>query len=244
MKTEEQLKKLWALAFGDSREEIELFFQTAYAPQRCRSIVLDGQVAAALHWLDCEYRGQKFAYLYAVATHPDFRNRGLCRKLMEQTHIHLALQGYAGVLLMPAEKELRQMYGKMGYQNCCPISEFFCTAGERVALRPVQKEEYTRLRRQFLPEDGVIQEGAAMEYLSAFARFYAGQGFLLAAAAGKDRFFGIELLGSRAAAPGILSALGYETGTFRCLGGDYPFAMFLPLQESAEAPSYLGLAFD
>lgn len=244
MKTEEQLKTLWALAFGDSREEIELFFQTAYAPQRCKRIVLDGQTAAALHWMDCEYRGQRLAYLYAVATHPDFRNRGLCRKLMEQTHTHLALQGYAGALLMPAERELRQMYGKMGYQDCCEISEFSCTAGEAIALRPVQKKEYARLRRQFLPADGVIQEGEALVYLSAFARFYAGKGFLLAAAVEKDRFFGIELLGSRAAAPGILAALGYEKGTFRSPGGDCPFAMFRPLRENAQAPSYLGLAFD
>lgn len=240
----EQLRSLWQLAFGDSEEFIHLFFDTAYAPERCQTITIDDQVAAALYWFDTECGGQKFAYIYAVATHPDFRNRGLCRELMERTHALLAEQGYDGALLMPAEAGLRQMYGKMGYRDCCNISAFSCAAGEEIPVRRISKEEYARLRRAFLPLGSVIQEGANLDYLETFARFYAGDHFLLVAAPWKGKLNGIELLGNKAAAPGILRALGFAEGMFRTPGEDIPFAMFRPLKEHAAPPKYFGLAFD
>lgn len=240
----EPLRQLWQLAFGDSQEFIGFFFDTAYSPERCRSLVLNGRTAAALYWLDTEFQGQKLAYVYAVATHPDFRNRGLCRELMAQTHAELAEREYAGVLLMPAEPELRQMYSKMGYRDCCRIAEFSCAAGTAVPVRVVGTEEYAQLRRRFLPPDGVIQEGENLDYLRTYARFYAGEDFVLAAAPGKHLLNGIELLGNRDAAPGILTALGYAEGSFRTPGRDIPFAMFHPLTEPVTAPGYLGLVFD
>lgn len=240
----EQLKSLWQLAFGDSREFIDLFFDTAYAPERCLSFTEGELITAALYWLDCEYAGQKLAYLYAVATHPDHRGKGLCRKLMQQAHTVLTGQGYAGALLMPAEEGLRQMYGKMGYRDCTAVSEISCTAGVPVPVRQIGSAEYARLRRQFLPENGVIQEGDAIDYLASYSRFYGGADFVLAGAPQKRQFHGIELLGNRNAAPGILASLGFEEGTFRCPGEDIPFAMFRPLAKSTKTPGYLGIAFD
>lgn len=243
MKTE-PLRSLWQLAFGDSEEFIGSFFDTAYAPERCRVIARSDRVAAALYWLDAEYAGQKFAYIYAVATHPDFRNQGLCRQLMEETHAILTRQGYDGALLMPAEKGLRRMYEKMGYQDCCNVSEFSCINGAPIAVRSVGKEEYARLRREFLPDGSVIQEGENLDYLATYAKFYAGCDFLLAASPQNGQLHGIELLGNQEAAPGILAALGYGEGTFRVPGKDIPFAMFRPLKENVKSPRYFGLAFD
>jgi len=240
----ESLKALWSLAFGDTPEMIELFFSTAYAPQRCRYLADGDTAAAALYWLDTEYRGQKFAYLYGVATHPAHRGKGLCRKLMEQTHRDLAKLGYAGAILMPAGPGLRGMYAKMGYRECSPLEEFSCRAGDAVDVRAIDAKEYTQLRRAFLPEGGLIQEGENIAYLQTYAALYAGNDFLLAAVHEADRLFGVELLGNKAAAPGILKAMGYERGTFRVPGAGVPFAMAIGLKENAEIPSYLGLAFD
>lgn len=239
-----QLRSLWQLAFGDSEEAIAHFFDTAYSPERCQTISMDGQIAAALYWLDVSYEDQKLAYLYAVATHPDFRGRGLCRKLMAQTHAVLANTGYDGAILSPADADLRQMYGRMGYRDCGAVSEFCCSAGEKIPVRSIGREEYALLRRKYLPEGGVIQEGDNLAYLASFAQFFAGEDFVLAAASEGSRFFGMELLGNRDAAPGILAALGYTKATFRVPGEDIPYAMFLPLKEGAKAPRYFGLAFD
>ena len=79
------LRDLWKAAFGDTDAFLDDFFSTAYAPHRCRCIVMDGQVAAALYWLDCACEGRKLAYIYAVATHPHHRGKGLCRTLMSET---------------------------------------------------------------------------------------------------------------------------------------------------------------
>lgn len=240
----EQLKTLWHLAFGDGIEFIQLFFQTAYSSQRCLYLTEDGQVTAALYWLDCAYMDQKQAYIYAVATHPDHRGKGLCRKLMDRTHALLKEQGYRAALLRPADDGLRRMYRKMGYRVCTGVSEFDCTAGQALPLRKIEVPEYARLRRRFLPEDGVLQEGVSLDYLASYAEFYTGEGFLLAGAPCQGEFNGMELLGDRSAAPGILAALGYEKGGFRCPGGEIPFGMFLPLAEDAAVPGYLGLVFD
>lgn len=240
----ESLKTLWAQAFGDTPEMIDLFFSTAYAPQRCRYLADGETAAAALYWLNAAYRGQKFAYIYGVATHPEYRGKGLCRELMAKTHRELAELGYAGAILMPAEPGLRTMYAKMGYRECSTLEEFSCRAGGTVDVRAISGEEYTRLRRRFLPENGLIQEGENITYLQTYAALYAGEDFLLAAVHEKDRLFGLELLGNKAAAPGILRAMGYETGTFRVPGEGLPFAMAISLKENAQMPGYLGLAFD
>lgn len=240
----EQLKELWQLAFGDSEDFINLFFATAYSPDRCLYLTEGAQITAALYWLDCEYAGQKQAYIYAVATHPDYRGKGLCTQLMEKARAVLKQQGCTAALLRPADDGLRRMYGKMGYRDCTGVSEFRCTAGMPVPLRKLGTEEYAALRRKYLPEDGVLQEGGSLAYLAAYGEFFAGEDFLLAGAPCDGGFCGIELLGNRASAPGILGALGYESGTFRCPGNEIPFAMFLPLAETAAVPGYLGLAFD
>lgn len=244
MGQEGELGRLWQLAFGDSMEFIRGFFGVGYDREHSRCITLEGRITAALYWFDAQWEGGRLAYVYAVATHPDFRNRGLCRMLMEDTHRLLTEQGYDGAVLMPAEPGLRRMYEGMGYETCCRVSEYSCRAGERAELKKISWEEYGMLRRQFLPRDGVVQEGRNLAYLSTFAEFYAGGDFLLAGAPEGDGFRGMELLGNVAAAPGILGTLGYEKGCFRIPGGERPFAMFLPLKCGAERPGYFGLAFD
>ena len=241
---EPQLRTLWHLAFGDSEEFIAGFFAGAYSPRRCRYAAENGNVAAALYWFDAEFRGQKFAYLYAVATHPDFRNRGLCRALMTDTAACLTERGYDGALLMPQDVGLREMYARMGFRDCCTVSEFSCGAGEGVALHPVSAAEFARLRREYLPPDGVIQEGANLSYLKSYAALYAGGDFLLAAEHDGDSLTGMELLGNAAAAPGILGALEFPRGRFRTPGTTLPGAMFRPLRAGVDAPGYFGLIFD
>ena len=238
------LRQLWKLAFGDTDEFLDSFFSTAYSPERCHLLKVDNRVAAALYWFPCSCSDQKIAYIYAVATHPDHRGKGLCSQLMGTAHEVLRQQGYAAAMLQPADPGLRRMYRKMGYRTATCISEFTCSASEPIPLRKISPEEYGILRRRLLPEGGLIQEGTSLTYLHSYATLYAGADFLLAGAVIDGAFVGMELLGSRDAAPGILGALGVETGSFRCPGSDIPFGMFLPLTEDAKEPAYLGLVFD
>lgn len=241
----QQMVGLWQDAFGDSLEFIEGFFCTAYSPSRCRCLTVDGRVAAGLYWLDVQYEDQRFAYLYAVAVAKEFRGRGLCRCLMEDTHAHLTLRGYDGVLLYPATDDLRTLYTKLGYEPATTVSRFSCTAGtEPTTLHRIDRDEYARLRRTYLPENGVLQENENIAFQEMFAFFYAGNDFLLTARKKGSQLTALELLGNTSAAPGILAALNCTEGTFQVPGQDIPYAMFRPLRPEARKPSYFGFAFN
>lgn len=240
-----QLLQMWKGAFGDHGGFWEMFLRTAFVPENCRCICRDGQLRAALYWFDVDCGGQKMAYLYAVVTHPEYRGKGLCRRLIEDTHAYLAEKGYSASLLVPETEGLRRMYREMGYEDCTAISELSCAAGgEAVSLRAIGPGEYAALRRKFLPQGGVIQEGKNLDLLAADARFYIGETFLMAAYMEGKNLHAMELLGDPHAAPGILAALNCPRGVFRIPGEEKPFAMFHPLTANAQKPAYFGFAFD
>lgn len=240
------LRNLWKEVFGDSEAFLDAFFSTAFSPLRCRCAVENGETLGMLYWFDLLCENQKMAYLYAVATRPDHRGRGICRQLMADTHATLASHGYAGAVLVPQEPGLRQMYAGFGYREATTICETFCAAGENPEpLHRIRAGEYAKLRREYLPEGSAIQEGENLQFLETQADFFSGSDFLLAAREVENNsLFGYELLGNAEAAPGILKALGCSQGTFRTPGSKLPFAMFLPLEDGAQSPSYFGFAFD
>ena len=233
------LRTLWTECFGNEENWIDVFFQTAFDPTHACCLTRRGQLAAALCWMDTYCQGRPLAYLYAIATAPEHRRQGLCRELMGKTHDLLARQGYAGAILVPGDEGLRQMYGKMNYVNFGGIRRFCAEAGEPIPIRRLSPEEYTALRREYLPAGGVIQENGAMEFLASAAELYVGADFLLAMAGD----VGLELLGNAHGASGILGALGLERGSFRT-PGEEPFAMFRSLTGEDWQPGYFGLAFE
>ena len=243
-----QLRALWQEAFQDDAAYLDIFFSTAFSPNRCLCATEEGKVISAVYWLDCRCREKKLAYIYALATAKAFRGQGIARKLMEEAHRRLALLGYAGTLLVPGEPSLFALYEPMGYRVCTQIREFVCSgAAEEVQLYRIDPEEYARQRRDLLSlleEGGVLQEDVSLELLAAQADFYAGQNFLLAARPQGDTLVGLELLGDPQTAPGIVQALGYTQGSFRTRGSGRDFAMFRPLAADAPTPTYFGLAFD
>ena len=240
-----QLKALWKKAFGDPDEFLDPFFEIACGPDRCRCVTEEGRVGAMLYWFDTHWEGQRFAYIYAVATDPEFRNRGLCRMLMEDTAGLLKEQGYDGMLLYPAGEGLVRMYEKMGYAHCTAVREFCCDAGQvPAALRKIGKEEYAMLRRQLLPPGGAVQEGPLLDFLAGQAEFCAGEGWVAAVSVYDGKLHCHELLGDIAKAAGIVKALGEKEGFFRTFGGEKPFAMGRILREKSRLPSYFGLPLD
>ena len=241
----EQLSCLWQEAFGDSEEFVDGFFCTAFSPSRCRCAAVEGELAAALYWMDVRFENQRFAYIYAVAVGKRFRSRGLCAALMADTHAHLALRGYAGALLVPQDEGLRRMYEKMGYRTCTTVAEFSAVAGEKpLTLQRIDREEYARLRRAALPGGSAVEDEESIAYLEMMAFFYRGENILLAAHAENGKLWCPELLGDPASAPGILAALKCREGRFRTSGGELPFAMFLGFADDVKPPKYLGFAFD
>lgn len=242
-----QLRALWQEAFGDSDEFLDMFRRTAFSPDRCRCVTVDGEVASALYWFDCEYEGGKIAYVYAVATARSHRGKGYCQALLKDTHAYLSSRGYIGAMLSPGSDSLYDFYTKMGYNICTYIKEFDCPASraEIPDLREIGKVEYASLRRAYLPEGSVIQENESLDFLEGMSRFYAGDDFVLVARKEKSHLVISEMLGNTDRAGEVVSALGCNTGSVRTVGGQKPFTMYRPLGDtSTPPPKYFGLVFD
>ena len=240
-----ELVELWQEAFGDTEEFIDGFFCTSFSPARCRCVVIDQRVVAALYWMDVRLGKQRFAYLYAVAVAKKHRDKGLGKLLLWDTQAQLSLRGYDGVLLVPGSESLRGYYEKLGYTTCTQICEFPARAGEEpVALQRIGREEYARLRAELLPEGSGMDSQENIDFLETMTFFYRGENLLLAAHGVNGKLWCPEYLGDPAAAPGVLKTLNCEEGHFRTPGDTFPFAMFLPLTEQTQPPKHLALAFD
>ena len=237
-----ELRQLWQQAFGDTEAFLDGFFATGFSPKRCRCISWNDRCAAALYWFDCRWGEKKLAYVYAVATQEDFRGKGFCRMLMEDTHKLLQAQGYHGAILVPGSRQLFDLYEKLGYRGCCPMEQQAIVAQDApVAVRALTAEEFAQLRRQRLPENAVVQEGDSLSYLATFAGFYEAQESVFCASLDGDNLLFQEFLGQENMLPGILTALGAKQGVTRRPGGTQNRAMYYPLTEDETLPGYFGL---
>ena len=237
----DSLKALWKTVFGDTDAFIDSFFHIAYSPDRCRCIEENGEAICALYWFDCSYSGGKLAYIYAVATHPRHRGKGLASQLMRQTHDHLKQLGYAGTVLKPAPG-LFPFYERLGYVTSGFIRRFHEKAAVVPAdLTALTPKEYGRRRRNLLPPDGVIQEGLTLDFLHSYASFYAGSNALICAMPQEGVV--LEYLGNPHSAPGILAAFGISETEIPTVGNEIPFAMFHPLN-CTKSPGYLGITLE
>lgn len=240
-----QLWNLWQEAFGDDASFIASFQKTAFSQERCRCAFIADTLASMLFWFDCSCRGEKIAYLYAIATKKSHRGQGLCKALMNDTHNYLKKSGYSGAILVPGEQELFHFYSRLGYHSSTTIGELQCSASDKgIDLRKISAIEYRALRQFFLPDGAVIQENENMDFLSTMAEFYTSDKLLLAGRKIGEEFIGLELLGNTSYAPKVLHKLQCKKGKFRILSQERPFSMYYPFIESSLSPTYFGLAFD
>lgn len=216
-----QLRQLWQEAFGDSDAFLDCFFETAFSFDRSRCVTKDEKVAAALYWFDCSAYGEKYAYLYAVATAEAYRGQGLCRALMENVESLLAARGYAGAILVPAAEGLSKMYGNMGYRYFGGKEKVAHTELEN--LTKIDTSRYAALRRKLLPTGGVIQEGENLAFLEKLADFYEGEGVVVAVSRESGE---------------IVERLDLTMGFDRA----QPFAM-CKLLGHGKTPGYFGISF-
>lgn len=231
----ERLRQIWKAAFGDTDAYLDLFFSTAYSPDRC---IFTGDGAA--YWFDCRQNEQKLAYVYAVAVDPRKQGQGLGTAMLHDLHRLLKARGYDAAILVPGEESLFRYYERLGYRTVSHIHEFTARAGTPIPARSIPPERYARLRRQ---HPVVIQEGENLALLKELAVFYEGENFLAAVDIHNHRC--LELLGDPGAAPGLTAALGLKECHFRTPGTTRPFAMLKPLSNAPLPRSiHFGFPFD
>lgn len=271
-------RELWQLAFGDDGAYVDNFYHTYYKPERMLMLEEDGVVQAMTAWFDTTFavpgRGEyRAAYLYAVATHPEARGRGLAGRLLSDADGFFRSWGIPAVTTKPAEPSLHQFFGRNGFRECFVHGQNFFhwekadrNPGAVKSLERLSPGEYTALRESWLAETPHIAIPEEMMGYQAGACALTPGGGLYALAAPHGRAAlcaeGMEngklLVKELLCAPEdrnwvlecLPSLLPHWCMTYRVPEGSQPFAMLKWLDPEVEAAwdwsdtAYLGLAFD
>ncbi len=115
------LINLWHEVFGDDEDYIRLFFKEAYFDSECFAEIIDGEIVSALYLLksDIKYGGKIYhgRYLYAAATLPSHRGKGIMSELIGEAAEYAHSQSLDFIALVPASDSLYDYYGKFGYKQ-------------------------------------------------------------------------------------------------------------------------------
>ena len=272
---EPRLRALWKAAFGDEDSYIDNFFRRYYAPERVLVALEEGEVRSMTAWFDTDFAtpdGNRWrsAYLYAVATDPDSRGRGLAGGLLRYAAFYLREeQGMQCLTTVPARPDLHVFFGGNGFGECFVLGEREMEADALpapeagCALEPASPAQYAAAREALLAERAhVVYPEQALAYqegccaLSGGGLFVGetrrGRACLCAEGAGEGLVVVKELLGDGA----VLSCLPRAVPARRYLvrtpegGAQRQFGMLQWLYPGLagrwdwESTAYLGLAFD
>lgn len=115
------VQRIWKTCFGDGDAYIRFFVKTHLSAGRCLVNKENGKPVSMLFLLPsrCFYRGEQRAvqYIYAAATLPLYRRRGLMEALLAYAHDLAVEKGLLFTCLKPASEPLYRYYGKRGYQS-------------------------------------------------------------------------------------------------------------------------------
>lgn len=122
MSTKEEIKALWKMCFNDSDEFVDLYFENRYKDEINMDIRCDGKVVSALQMIPypMTFCGGTIpvSYISGACTHPEYRGRGLMRKLLSEVHRRMYQDGVLLGLLIPAKEWLFDFYAQSGYAPC------------------------------------------------------------------------------------------------------------------------------
>lgn len=117
----EGLKEIWQRAFGDSDEYISLFFTYAYDNAETFAEFDGEKIVSVLYLLSCEIRvGDKLykgRYLYAAATMPEYRSRGIMSRLIREAQSHAEKQALDFIALVPGQESLYDYYRRFSFES-------------------------------------------------------------------------------------------------------------------------------
>ncbi len=126
-KYKNSLSALWNRVFGDSYEHINRIFEDEYKNDiLCFAHIENEKAVSAFYLLrSClRFDGNSYNgwYLYAAATLPEYRSKGLMGRLIKEAQQFCINEGYDYISLVPADEELYGYYGSFGFHEamyCC-----------------------------------------------------------------------------------------------------------------------------
>ena len=164
-----QLKQLFKTCFNDSDDFLNLFFKEYFPATTGMVAICEKQIAAMLFLcpatMTVNTTCETLYYVYACATLPDFRRKGLMENLLDAAFEYAREQKAWGLLLVPANEPLFDYYEKLGFIPFSSLKEI--VVAPAISIQPIfslcelTPEEVTRIRTQKLNHDYQIHWNAA-----------------------------------------------------------------------------------
>jgi GNAT superfamily N-acetyltransferase len=115
------LKEIWSASFPGDEAFSDWFLHSVYAPENALVFEDGGRAAAMLHLLPARLRagGEALtaAYVYAVATLPPYRGKGVAAALLGGAEDLARARGASYLVLVPQSESLFEYYRRQGFET-------------------------------------------------------------------------------------------------------------------------------
>lgn len=112
-----RLKELHKIAFGDSDEYIDFFYEKRFSPENCYLAYESGKPVSAVYvrHFTLNLYGERFTvpFFTGIATHPDHRNKHLASSLINKALAEFTEKGAPFALLHPFNADF---YRRLGFE--------------------------------------------------------------------------------------------------------------------------------
>lgn len=161
-----QIKEIWHRCFGDEEDYMEFYFTHRFTEENMLVCMEDKKPVAMTTFLKAYLvtgEGEiPVHYAYAVATLPEYRDRGYAKMLLEKGKQHFQTP----IVLEPASESLIYYYEKLGFRMAFCVAERTILPDEIAEAKGEEKgqqeywlltvtpDEYVNLRDASFTENG------------------------------------------------------------------------------------------
>lgn len=181
----ESIVHLWQNVFGDETEFIKQCLPVFAGWNNILLAKTQKNVLAAMLLMPPCYIGkQKGVYLYALATSPQFRNKGIMGSLMAKSEAIAIRRGASFSVLIPASGPLYAFYQKRGYAHTLhfkslQVQNIKSQNTGQIICKQLLPQQFILARKHILKGPAILFKGQRQNFV---AQELAQEGFLLAKA--------------------------------------------------------------
>jgi predicted N-acetyltransferase YhbS len=181
----QELNRLWAKVFGDDKAVSDRLLDDFAGWNNIYVACDNDRLIAQLLAVPCSVGKHKGAYLYALATAPEYRGRGVMSGLMEFTQKQVSADGVMFFVLIPASASLFKYYSRLGFETGYMNSVILEKAdlsdddiptanlSSDFVIKRIPTNIYLKLRNKFMV-DGVVTFDEVRTALALEEQWYCG----------------------------------------------------------------------
>lgn len=186
-----QIAQIWKTCFGDEEEYIRFYLDNRMTEDNMLVVYEDGRAVSMasflpVHYL-CEDEYVPARYVYAIATLPEYRGKGLAKHILQFAHEHYMQP----LILAPAEESLMRYYETLGFKRAFPDTRESMTEDLRALalqadepaefeMKPISAKEYVKLRDEKCVREGYVSwDETAVSYVMELCERYGGQAVMV-----------------------------------------------------------------